>query len=72
MYTLLTTDEARILQLFFLMVFLCSEISKGVDDDTKDEVLEDDNDDQEEEGEVVEHSEKEQWLLQNESEHTPE
>lgn len=54
------------------MVFLCSEISKGVDDDTKDEVLEDDNDDQEEEGEVVEHSEKEQWLLQNESEHTPE
>ena len=50
--SLKTTNEARVLDDFLLVVLFCSEICKRVDDDTEDEV-EDDNDDHEEEEHVV-------------------
>ena len=39
-------------------------ISKSVNNDTKDEILEDDDNDTEKEGEVIDHSEREQTLLE--------
>ena len=50
--SLQATDEASVLDDLFFVCFLCSEISEGINDDTKDEV-EDDNDDHEEEEHVV-------------------
>ena len=52
----LTTNEAVILQLFLFSILLCSEVGKGVNDHTKDEVLEDDDNHYQEEGEVVDES----------------
>lgn len=43
-------------------MFLTSQVSKGVDDDTKDEVKNDDDDDEEEQ-EVVNHPGRKQRLL---------
>ena len=60
---ILTTNETGVLQLVFLLVFLGPEVSKRVDDDTKDEVL-DDDDDHQEEGKVVEDSQEKQCVLQ--------
>ena len=48
-----TTNEAVILELFLFSIFLCSEVGKGVDDHTKDEVLEDDDNNYQEKGEIV-------------------
>jgi len=53
--SLQATDEAGVLDDLFFVGFLCSEISEGIDDDTKDEV-EDDDDDHEEEEHVVDES----------------
>ena len=47
-----TTNEARVFEHFLLCLVFASEVSKGVDDDTKNEV-EDDNDDNEEEEKIV-------------------
>ena len=68
MYTsnviMLTTNEAAILQLFLFSVLLCShEVGKGVNDYTKDEVLEDDDNHYQEEGEIVDESQRKQPLL---------
>ena len=54
--SLQATDEAGVLDDLFFVGFLCSEISEGINDDTKDEV-EDDDDDHEEEEHVVDESE---------------
>lgn len=43
-----TADETGGFQNFFLPLFLTSQVSKGVDDNTKYEVEHDDNDDKEE------------------------
>ena len=59
---MLTTNEAVILQLFLFSVLLCSEVGKGVNDHTKDEVLEDD-DNHYQEGEIVDESQRKQPLL---------
>ena len=53
---MLTTNEAVILQLFLFSVLLCSEVGKGVNDHTKDEVLKDDDNHYQEEGEIVDES----------------
>ena len=50
---MLTTNKAVILELFFFPIFLRPEVGKGVDDHTKDEILEDDDNHYQEEGEVV-------------------
>ena len=55
-------NEARVSQDFLLGLFLRTEISERIDDDTKDHV-EDDDDDDEVEEEVVDHADHEQWLL---------
>lgn len=57
-----TTDETGGFQDLLLPLFLTSQVSEGVDDDTKDEVK-NDNDYNEEEQEVVNHSGCEQRLL---------
>ena len=59
-----TTDEAGVFELFFFSVLFCSEVSKRVNDHTKDEVLKDDYYDSQEEGEVVHHSQEKERLLQ--------
>lgn len=56
-----TADEARVLDDFLFLLFLWSEVSEGVDDDTKDEV-EDNDDDDEEKQHVVDHTGREQPL----------
>lgn len=58
----LTTNKTGGLQDLFLLLFLTPQISKGVNDDPKDEVEDDDNDNEEEE-EVVDNSSREQRLL---------
>ena len=58
----LTTNEAGGLQHLFFFLFLASEVCKGVDDHTKDQV-EDDDDDHEEEEQVVHHPGCKQGLL---------
>ena len=63
----LTTYETGIVQHVLLLIFLRSEVCKGVDDHTKDEVLNDDDDDQEEEGEIVHNTQDKQWLLGRET-----
>lgn len=60
--SILTTNEAGRLKDFFFLLFFTPQISKGVDDYTKDEV-EDNDDDHEEEQQVVYHSGCEQGLL---------
>ena len=50
---MLTTNEVIILELFLFSIFLCSEVGKGVNDHTKDEVLENNDNHYQEEGEVV-------------------
>lgn len=63
----LTADEAGSLQDFFFLLFFTPQVSKGVDDNTKDEV-EDNDDDHEEEQQVVYHPGCKQWLLGKEQE----
>jgi hypothetical protein len=58
---MVTADKTRVLDDFLFLLFLWSEVSEGVDDDTKDEV-EDDDDDDEEEQHVVDHTRREQPL----------
>lgn len=58
----LTTNEARSLQNLFFLLLFASQVSKGINDDTKDEVK-DDDDDHEEEEQVVNHPGCKQWLL---------
>lgn len=57
-----TADETGGFQDLLLPLLLASQVSKGVDDDTKDEV-EYDDDDHEEEQKVVNHSGCKQRLL---------
>ena len=57
-----TTDEARVAQHFFLVLFLRAQIRECVDDDAKDQV-EDDDDDDKEEDQVIDNACKEQMLL---------
>ena len=59
MKLILTTNEAVVLKLFLLSILLCSEVGKGVNDHTKDEVLEDDDNDYQEEGEIVDKTQRE-------------
>lgn len=59
----LTTDEAGGLEDLLFLLFLTTQVSEGVDDDTKDQVEYDDDDDEVEE-EIVDDSGWEQWLLQ--------
>ena len=61
---LLTANEAGVLQKLFFLILLSPEVSKGVNDHAKDEVLDDDHDHHYEESEVKRHSEEEQALLQ--------
>ena len=63
----LTTYEAGVFQNLIFSLFFTPEISKSVDDDTKDEVQDDDDDDEVEE-EIVDDPWKEQWLLMTNSE----
>lgn len=58
----LTTNEASCFQNFLFLLFFTSQVGKGVNDYTKDEV-EDDDDDHEKEQQVVNHSGCKQWLL---------
>ena len=58
----LTADKAGSLQDFFFHLYFTPQVSKGVDDNTKDEV-EDNDDDHKEEQQVVYHSGCKQWLL---------
>ena len=60
----LTTYETSVLEHLLLAVLLCPEVSKCVNDDTKDEVLNDDKDDQKEEGEIVEDTNEEEGFLE--------
>ena len=62
-----TAYEAGVLQLFLFPVLLGSEVSKGVDDDTKDEVLKDDHNDTKKEREVMDHSDGEHPLVKNDN-----
>ncbi len=57
-----TTDETGGFQDLLLPLFFTPQVRKGVDDDTKDEV-ENDDDNDEEEQKVVNHSGREQRLL---------
>lgn len=57
-----TTDETGGFQNLLLPLFLTSQVSKGVDDDTKDKVKNDDDDDEKEQ-KVVNHSSCKQRLL---------
>ena len=52
-------NETVVLELFLFLIFLCSEVGKGVDDYTKDESLEDDDNHYQEEGEVIDESQQE-------------
>lgn len=61
----LTTDEARGLENFFLLLLLTAQVGKGVDDHPKDEVQHDD-DDNEEEQKVIDHAGREERLLRGE------
>ena len=61
---ILTTNKTGVFQHGVLLVLLGPEVSKRVDDDAKDEVLDDDDDYQEEEGKIVEDSQEKQSLLQ--------
>lgn len=61
----LTTDETGRLQHFLFLLFFTPQISKGVDNDTKDQI-EDNNDDHEEEQQVINYSGSEQRLLKSE------
>ena len=63
-YCSLTTYETCVFQHLFFSVLLGPQVSKGVDDDTKDEVLNDDDDDNQEERQIVQKSDEKQWLLQ--------
>jgi len=65
----LTADEASGLQDFFFLLFFTPQVSKGVDDYTKNEV-EDNDDDHEEEQQVVYHSGCKQWLLRMDQKHS--
>lgn len=58
----LTTYETCGLQYLFLLLLLAPQVSKGVNNDPKDEVKDDDNDDKEEE-EVVDNASRKQGLL---------
>lgn len=57
-----TADETGCLQNFFFLLLLTSEVSKGVNDHTKNQVKDDNNDD-EEEKEVINHPGSKQGLL---------
>jgi hypothetical protein len=59
---ILTTDEASILEYQFLLLLFASKVCKGVNDDTKNKVL-DNNDDNEEEQQVVNNSSHEEGFL---------
>ena len=59
----LTANKAGVLENLFLSLIFTSEISEGVDDDTKDQI-EDDNDDDEEERKVVYYTSEEETVLQ--------
>lgn len=58
----LTTDEASGLEHFLFFLFFTSQVSKGVNNDTEDQVK-DDDDDHEEEEQVVDHPGCKQRLL---------
>lgn len=60
----LTTDKTRRFQYLLFLLFLAPQVSKSVNDDTKDEV-EDNDDDHEEEKQVVDHSGSKKGLLLN-------
>lgn len=61
-FPVLTTNKTSGLQDLFLLLFLTPQISKGVNNDPKDEVEDNDNDNEEEE-EVIDNSSREQGLL---------
>lgn len=61
----LTADETSGLQDLLLLLFLTTEVSKRVDNHTKDQV-EDDDDHNEVEKKVIDHPSWEQWLLYGE------
>lgn len=56
-----TANKASVLNDFLFVILLGSEISKGVNDDTKDEV-ENNDDDHEEEEHIVDESQGVEWL----------
>lgn len=58
----LTANKTCCLQYFLLLLFLTPQVSKGVNDDTKDEVKNYD-DDHEEEEQVVNHPGRKKGLL---------
>lgn len=60
----LTTDETRRFQYLLFLLFLAPQVSKRVNDDTKDEV-QDNDDDHEEEQQVVDYSGSKKGLLLN-------
>ena len=62
-YSSRTTYETRVFQHLLFSVLLGPQVSKGVDDDAKDEVLNDDDDDNQEERQIVQKSDEKQWLL---------
>ena len=64
--TLFTTHEARISENFFFLLFFTSQISKRVDDDTKNEI-ENYDDDNEVEKQIIHDAEVEKRLLSNTS-----
>ena len=60
----LTTYEACVFQHLFLSVLLSPQVSKGVNDDTKNQVLNDDDNDNQEERQIIQKSDEKQRLLQ--------
>lgn len=59
----LTTYEAGVFQYFFFLSLFTSQISKSIDDDTKNQV-QNDNDNNEEEEQIVDNSGQEERFLQ--------
>ena len=64
--TLLTANKTGIFQNIFLLLLLCSQVCKGINDDTKDEIKNND-DDNEEEQHVVNDSGSIKWLVNRRS-----
>ena len=58
-----TANKTRVLNHVLLLVLLGTQVSKGVDDDTKNQVLNNDDCDEKEKGEVVDSTSIEQSLL---------
>ena len=59
-----TTNEASVPQPLFLGILLCSQVCKGINDHSKDEVLDDNDYHNEEEQEIIEGSKEEKSFLE--------